>query len=288
MIGDWIQLTKPRILQLNLVAAFGGYWVACQWKPDWLLLMWVMIGTALTMASSCVVNNIWDWQLDQKMTRTKNRPLATGRLKTGGVWLYALVLGLLGELVLFVKVNALVGWLGLIGMFVYVVIYTMWLKRKSTWSTSIGGISGAMPPVMGYCAVTNEMDAGAWLLFALLFLWQPAHFWSLAIRRVEEYRAAGFPLLPVVKGIKRTKLQMIPYVVLLLPTVAIMYELGYVGIVFFSVSVLLGIVWMGHTIIGIVSENTEKWAKTNFFISINFLMIVFVCMVVDTAGRPFL
>ena len=86
-------------------------------------------------------------------------------------------------------------------MFVYIVIYTMWLKRTSTWSTSIGGISGAMPPVIGYCAVTDPVDAGAWILFALLFLWQPAHFWSLAIRRVEEYRAAGFPLLPVVKGI---------------------------------------------------------------------------------------
>ncbi|MGG4441321.1 heme o synthase [Brevibacillus fortis] len=288
MLADWIQLTKPRILQLNLVAAFGGYWVASKWEPDWMLLLWLMIGTTLTMASSCVLNNIWDWQLDQKMTRTKDRPLACGRLKPGGVLLYALVLGFVGELVLFYKVNALVGWLGLFGMFVYVVVYTMWLKRTSTWSTSIGGVSGAMPPVMGYCAYTNEVDAGAWLLFALLFLWQPAHFWSLAIRRVEEYRAAGFPLLPVVKGIKRTKLQMIPYVVVLLPTVTIMYLLGYVGIVFFAVSFLFGMVWMGHTIIGIMSENTEKWAKTNFFLSINYLMIVFVCMVVDTADRPFL
>jgi protoheme IX farnesyltransferase len=238
MLKDWIQLTKPRILQLNLIAAFGGYWVASKWMVDWSALLWMLLGTALTMASSCVMNNIWDRNLDQKMTRTKNRPLATGRLKTKGVLLYALALGIAGEVVLFWKVNALCGWLGLLGMFVYIVIYTLWLKRTSTWSTSIGGVSGAMPPVIGYCAFTNEIDAGALLLFALLFLWQPAHFWSLAIRRVEEYRAAG-------------------------------------------------IVWAWHTLIGATAMNNDKWAKTNFLISVNYLMVVFLIMILDTSGRPF-
>ncbi|GIO06384.1 protoheme IX farnesyltransferase 1 [Brevibacillus reuszeri] len=287
MLRDWIQLTKPRILQLNLFAAFGGYWVAAKWVPDWPLLVWVLLGTALTMASSCVMNNLWDWKLDQKMERTKNRPLATGRLKKGGVLLYALLFGIAGEWVLFWNVNLLCGWLGLLGMFVYVVIYTMWLKRSSTWSTSIGGISGAMPPVIGYCAVTGELDAGAWLLFALLFLWQPAHFWSLAIRRVEEYRAAGYPLLPVRKGIARTKRQMIPYVVLLLPTVVLMYKLEYTGISFAVVALLAGVIWSLHTLSGLKAKNNEKWAKTNFLLSVNYLMIVFLVMILDTTGRPF-
>lgn len=287
MLADWIQLTKPRILQLNLITAFGGYWVASKWEPDWLLLLWLLTGTALTMAASCVWNNVWDYELDRKMQRTKDRPLAAGRLKTGGVLLYALVLGVCGELVLFWKGNELVGWLGLFGMFMYGCVYTMWLKRKSTWSTSIGGVSGAMPPVMGYCAASNELDAGAWLLFALLYFWQPAHFWSLSIRRVDEYKAAGFPLLPVVKGIARTKLQMIPYVLFLLPTVTAMYLLGYAGVVFFAVSLLFGMIWMGHTISGVVTADNEKWSKTNFILSVNYLLVVFVCMVVDTPGRPF-
>jgi len=141
-----------------------------------------------------------------------------------------------------------------------------------------------MPPVIGYCAVTTEVDAGAWILFALLFLWQPAHFWSLAIRRVEEYRAAGFPLLPVVKGIKRTKLQMIPYILLLLPTGILFYTYGYVGIYFLIFSVLGGVVWLVHTLRGTGAKDTEKWAKTNFLISVNYLMVVFLVMILNTTG----
>ncbi|MBP1989793.1 heme o synthase [Paenibacillus eucommiae] len=284
---DWIQLTKPGILRLNLIAAFGGYWLASKWMVDWSLLLWTLLGTVLTMASSCVFNNIWDYKLDRKMQRTKERPLATGRLKVRGVLVYGLVLGLAGEVVLFLKVNALCAWLGLLGMFVYIVIYTMWLKRTSTWSTSVGGVSGAMPPVIGYCASSNEIDAGALLLFAFLFLWQPPHFWSLAIRRVEEYRAAGYPLLPVRKGINRTKLQMIPYVALLLPTVILLNVYHYSGVVFLVVSLLAGIVWMWHTWLGKTAVNTDRWAKTNFLISVNYLMLVFIMMIVDAAGRPF-
>ncbi|OBZ18542.1 protoheme IX farnesyltransferase [Bacillus sp. FJAT-27264] len=284
---DWIGLTKPRILQLNLFAAFGGYWLASQWTVEWSVLLWALLGTTFTMASSCVLNNIWDYQLDLKMSRTQNRPLGTGRIKRSSAWIFACLLGIAGETILFWKVNSLCGWLGLIGMFVYIVIYTMWLKRTSTWSTSIGGISGAMPPVIGYCAYTNEMDAGALLLFALLFLWQPAHFWSLAIRRVEEYRAAGYPLLPVRKGIRRTKLQMIPYVLLLFPTVILLYSLNYAGIVFLAVSLLATAAWGWHTLRGTTTGNHESWAKTNFLFSVNYLMLVFLIMILDTPGRPF-
>ncbi|WP_028550296.1 heme o synthase [Paenibacillus sp. UNC451MF] len=285
---DWIELTKPRILQLNLIAAFGGYWLASKWSVDWELLLWVLIGITLTMASSCVMNNVWDYKLDQRMNRTKDRPLATERIKRKSALAYGLILGIAGEIVLFWKVNELCGWLSLVGMFVYIVVYTIWLKRASTWSTSIGGISGAIPPVIGYCAFSNEIDTGALLLFALLFLWQPAHFWSLAIRRVEEYRAAGYPLLPVQKGIRRTKQQMIPYVVLLLPTIILLYLFGYSGLVFLIVSLLACVAWCWHTLCGIVTVNNDAWAKTNFLLSVNYLMIVFVVMILDTPGRPFL
>lgn len=198
---------------------------------------------------------------------------------------YGIILGVAGFAVLYVWVNPLSGWLSLLGWFAYIVIYTMWLKRSSTWSTSLGGIAGAMPPVIGYCAVTNQIDMGAWLLFALLFLWQPPHFWSLGIRRVEEYRAAGFPLLPVVKGITRTKFQMVPYVFLLLPAVFLLYYYNYVGLIFLIVSLLSSVVWFIHTLSGLKTQDDEKWAKINFLISVNYLMLIFILMVVNTTWR---
>jgi len=283
VLKEYVALTKPGIIRLNTFAAFGGFWVASKWHIDWLLLVYMLVGSAFTMASACVLNNYWDRELDKKMERTKNRALPTNRLHPTNVLIYGIVLGVIGLATLFLLVNVRTGLLGLLGFFVYVVIYTMWLKRTSTWSTSIGAISGAMPPVIGYCAV-NEVDAGAWILFALLFLWQPPHFWSLAIRRVEEYRAAGFPLLPVVKGIGRTKLQMIPYTLLLIPTGIFMYTYGYVGIFFLIVSVLGGVVWLVQTLMGLKAADDIKWAKTNFMISINYLMVVFLVMIADTNG----
>nr|WP_102709973.1 heme o synthase [Paenibacillus castaneae] len=282
VLKDLIALTKPGLLRLNIFAALGGFLVASKWDIDFVLLICMLIGSTLTIASATVINNYWDRELDLKMERTKNRALPTGRMQPGTVLLYGIILGVIGLAALFVFVNPLAGWLGFFGWFVYIVIYTMWLKRTSTWSTSIGGISGSMPPVIGYCAVTQEIDAGAWILFALLFLWQPAHFWSLAIRRVEEYRAAGFPLLPVVKGIKRTKLQMIPYIALLIPAGILFYTYGYVGIYFLIISVLFGAVWLVHTLSGINAKDTDKWAKINFLISVNYLMVIFIVMILNT------
>lgn len=284
MLKDLVALTKPRIIRLNLIAGFGGFWVASKWHIDWMLLVWMLLGSALTMASSCVFNNYWDRDFDTKMARTRNRALPQGRMRPSGVLAYAILLGLAGLAVLFLLVNPLSGWLGLLGMFVYAVIYTMWLKRNSTWSTSIGGISGAMPPVIGYCAVTNEVDMGAWILFALLFLWQPAHFWSLAIRRKEEYREAGFPLLPVVKGVRRTKLQMLPYIVLLVPATILMHKYEYVGRTFLILSLVIVVVWFFHALSGLRAKDDDKWAKTDFIISINYLMVMFFVMILDTNG----
>ncbi|WP_281167171.1 heme o synthase [Cohnella laeviribosi] len=284
VLKDLVALTKPRIIRLNLFAAFGGFWVASRWQMDWMLLVWVLIGSALTMASACVFNNYWDREMDSKMERTRNRALPTGRVRPSFVLVYGIALGVIGLAVLFALVNPLTGWLGLLGMFVYVVVYTMWLKRSSTWSTSVGGVSGAMPPVIGYCAVTGEVDAGAWLLFALLFLWQPPHFWSLAIRRVEEYRAAGFPVLPVVKGVRRTKVQMIPYIAALLAASVLMYVYDYAGVVFLVLSVAVASVWLLHAVSGLRARDTEKWAKADFMISVNYLLILFLAMIFDTNG----
>ncbi|MCM3635130.1 MULTISPECIES: heme o synthase [Paenibacillus] len=282
MLKDLISLTKPNLLRLNIFAAFAGYWIASKWTFDWVLLIWMLIGSTLTMASATVINNYYDRELDMKMERTRNRTLPSQRMKPAHVLIYGIILGVVGLTVLFTQVNVISGILGVIGWIAYIVIYTMWLKRTSTWSTSVGGISGAMPPVIGYCAVTSEFDMGAFLLFAFLFLWQPAHFWSLAIRRVEEYRAAGFPLLPVVKGVKRTKIQMIPYLVLLLVTVILLYTYNLAGMFYLIVSTVLTVIWIIHTLTGFTAKDDDKWAKTNFLISVNYLMIVFIMLIINT------
>ena len=188
---DFITLTKPGILRSNLIAAFAGFWVASQWDIHIGKMILTLLGTMLVMASACVYNNYYDRELDMKMERTRKRTLPAGRIKPAVVLWYAFILGVLGLADLFIFSGVMAGIFGVIGMFVYGVVYTMWLKRTSTWSTSVGAISGAMPPVIGYVAVTGTVDMGAVLLFAMLFLWQPPHFWAIAIRRVEEYRVAG-------------------------------------------------------------------------------------------------
>jgi len=242
----------------------------------------MLLGTVLVMASSCVFNNYFDRDLDMKMARTQNRVLPTGKMSPKTVLWYAIILGILGLSVLFIGNGLLAGVFGVIGMLVYVVVYTLWLKRSSTWSTSVGGISGAMPPVIGYVAAAGKVDLGAVLLFAMLFLWQPPHFWALGIRRVEEYRAAGFPLLPVVKGIPRTKLQMIPYLVLLLPIPILMYVYDYTGMWFLIIGELLSVSWLLMALKGFRSQENEAWAKRVFLFSINYLTVSMIVMILDT------
>lgn len=167
---DFITVTKPGIIRSNLIAAFAGYWVASGWDVQYGRLILTLLGTMLVMASACVFNNYFDRDLDMKMERTRERGLPTGRLKPTTVLIYGIGLGIAGLAVLFAFCGVLAGLFGIVGMFVYVVVYTLWLKRTSTWSTSVGAISGAMPPVIGYVAVTGTVDLGAWLLFAMLFV----------------------------------------------------------------------------------------------------------------------
>lgn len=281
---DFVTLTKPTIILWNLVAAFGGYWLASRWNFDSFDTMaFMLLGTMLTMASSTVINNYWDRDFDMKMARTSKRPLPSGRLSPNVVLWYGILLGVAGIAILYWLVSPLCTLLGLIGMIVYIGIYTMWLKRTSTLSTAVGALSGAMPPVIGYCSVAGTMDMGAWLLLAILFLWQPPHFWALAIRRKEEYRAAGFPLLPVVKGVMRTKVQMIPYITLLIVATVLLYVYEYVGIIYLISALVLGLYWLYLALSGFRAKDTDKWAFKTFMFSNNYLVLTFVIMMIDTA-----
>ena len=279
---DFITLTKPGIIRSNLIATFAGFWLAARWHIDLYSLIMALVGTTLVMAGACVFNNYYDRELDTKMVRTQNRALPQGKLKPVVVLWYGIVLGLAGLAVLFTFNGVLAGLFGIVGLVVYAGIYTIWLKRSSTWSTSVGAISGAMPPVIGYVAASHQVDLGAWMIFAILFLWQPPHFWALAIRRVEEYRKAGFPVLPVVKGVPRTKIQMIPYIALLLPIPAVMYAYGYSGVWFLIIGTALSVVWLFMALRGFGKVNDEKWSKGVFIFSINYLTLSLIVMFLNT------
>ncbi|MDF2669000.1 MAG: protoheme farnesyltransferase [Paenibacillus sp.] len=284
-IRDYVNLAKPGILFSNLIAAFGGYWVA--WGAsgeafDLVKLLCTMIGTALVMASGCVLNNYLDRDMDTKMSRTKKRALPTGVVTPNQVMIYGIVLGVVGLATLVFFANLLAALLGVIGLFVYVWIYTAWLKRTSTYSTTIGAISGAMPPVIGYCAVSQELDAGAWILFGILFLWQPPHFWALGMRRKEEYRAAGYPLLPVVHGNYITKIHMMRFLIMLVPVSLMLYMYQYVGEIYLLTATILGLIWVYLGLIGFKAKDDDEWAKKMFVYSINYLPILFIVMILDT------
>lgn len=279
---DFITLAKPGILFSNMITAFGGFWIASHGKVDWLLMLWMAIGTVLVMASGCVLNNYLDRDLDIKMARTRKRITAQGTVSPKVVLAYGLTLGVAGLTVLALLVNPLTALLGITGLFVYVWVYTAWLKRTSVWSTMVGGISGSMPPVIGYCAVTQEIDMGAWILFWILFLWQPPHFWALGIRRKEEYRAAGYPLLPVVRGNAVTKMAMLRYIVMLVPVSLMLYLYEYVGVIYLISAAVLGLGWLLMCFRGFKADNDELWARKMFIYSINYLTLLFIVMVLDT------
>lgn len=282
---DFVQLAKPGILFSNIITAFGGYWVAWGNSGDSFnvkLMIFAMLGTLLVMASGCVLNNYLDRDLDSKMSRTRKRALPTGTVDPRVVFWYGIALGVLGLSVLCFGVNPLSALLGVVGLLVYVLVYTAWLKRTSPLSTTIGSISGAMPPVIGYCAITNQLDMGALILFGILFLWQPPHFWALGIRRKEEYRNAGFPLLPVVHGNELTKMHMLRFLVMLVPVSLLLYAYGYVGVIYLVAAIALGLVWTFIGLAGFKTQDDDGWAKRMFVFSINYLPLLFIVMIIDT------
>ncbi|SHE13192.1 Protoheme IX farnesyltransferase 1 [Chlamydia abortus] len=279
---DFLDITKPGILFSNTITTFGGFWVASHGNVQWALMIFVILGTVLTMASGCVLNNYLDRDLDIKMARTKKRALPSGVLKPSTVLVYGIILGIAGLCVLGLLVNPLAALLGLFGLFGYVWVYTAWLKRTSVWNTTVGALFGAVPPVIGYVAVAQTLDMTALILFGILFFWQPPHFWALGIRRVEDYREAGYQMLPAVKGTYQTKLSIMRYVVPLVPTSMLLYFTNSVGVIYFIASAVLGLIWVFMCMQGFKAKDETLWAKKVFVFSINYLTLLFIIMVIDT------
>ncbi|MCD1259828.1 protoheme IX farnesyltransferase [Paenibacillus athensensis] len=282
-LKDFYRLAKPGIIYSNLMTAFAGFWIASHGDVDWLRLLYTMLGAGLVIGAGGVLNNYLDREMDAKMARTQQRALPSGKLSPNTVLWYGIILGLIGVFILYVLARSpLATLLGIAGLFLYVWLYTAWFKRTSVWSTFVGSFSGAVPPMIGYCAVSGTVDLGAILLFLFLFLWQPPHFWALGIRRMEEYRAAGFPLLPVVKGTFVTKVSMVRYIVLLVPVSVMLTVYGYVGYFFMIIATALGLIWALMCVTGFKTNDETKWAKNMFLFSIMYLTLLSIMMVVDT------
>lgn len=283
-VKDVFTTIKIGIIVSNLITAFAGAWLALYFTDqsvtaNLLQLILVLAGTALVIGGGCALNNYIDRDIDPIMERTHERPSATGKLTGKTVLAIGFTLAAVGLVLLFAATSS-AAIFGLVGLFVYVLIYTMWLKRAHTINTIVGSIAGAVPPLIGWAAIDPSLNSPIpWILFLILFLWQPPHFLALAIKRVEEYRRAGIPMLPVVAGFAITKRQMIIYVAVLLPVSLLLYSLG---IVYLSVALLLGGTWLGYAIYGLFAKNTTSWSRVMFVLSLNYMTLLFAAMIAAT------
>jgi protoheme IX farnesyltransferase len=278
---DYFHITKIGITLSNLLSTLTGISLASRegWQTGTTVL--TLVSTALVIASGCTLNNYIDRDIDSRMARTQKRALPDGRMQPQRVLWIGITLGVLGISLLGLFVNLLSAMLGLLGLFVYVWIYTAWLKRTSTLSTVIGGISGAIPPVMGYSAVSGTLDLTAWILFIFMFLWQPPHFLALAMRRIEEYRAAGIPLLPVVRGFTETKQQMLRYTTAMVLTSFLIFEVHAAGRGYLTVAIGMGILYMAFCIAGFFTKDNIVWAQKMFRYSLLYLIAMFIGMIMS-------
>ncbi|MBX4201823.1 heme o synthase [Candidatus Saccharibacteria bacterium] len=260
-------LAKPGIIYGNLIYATAGFLLASKGDINFWLLVATLLGTSMGIASACVFNNYIDRDIDQHMERTKKRALVQHTIPVKSALTYATVLGLVGYAILAVYTNWLTVLVGTIGFIVYVFLYT-YGKRKTIYSTLIGSISGSAPPVAGYVAVTGSFDGAALLLFLILTFWQMPHFYAIAIYRIKDYKAANLPVLPVVKGIRATKIQIIVYIAAFTVAVVMLSVLGYTGWTYLVVVGAISLAWLRIAYQGLAAKNSEKWARSVFKFSL--------------------
>lgn len=270
----YLKLTKPGIIFGNAVNAIGGFLLASKGSFDLLLMLKMLFGLSLVIASGCVSNNYIDRDTDKKMTRTKNRPFPKSQVLPRDALIFSAVLGSAGVLFLAAYTNYLAAGAALFGLFVYVMLYSF-IKYFSTHGTLIGSVAGAMPPVIGYVAVSGRIDIGALFIFTIIALWQMPHFFAISIYRLKDYAAAGIPVLPVKRGVHRTKVQIILYLIAFLGVIgAFMLEHNYL-----IAAEILGVFWLVYAVKGFRVENDAKWARKMFVYSLIIVMVIPLCLI---------
>jgi len=274
----FISLLKPGIIFGNLVTLSGGYFLASHQHFYVWPWIWTLLGMSLVVGSGCVFNNLIDRDIDRLMQRTCRRVLAQGQISPTVAVIYGTVLGVLGFLILATLTHWLTVVLAAIGFLVYVVVYSLCLKRRSRYGVIVGGIAGAIPPMVGYVAASHRLDTGAWLLFALLFLWQMPHFYAIAIYRLEDFQKAHLPVLPLTKGIPATKRSILRYVAIFTVVATLPAWLGYAGIAYGSIALVFGLVWIYLCLQGFSTPDDKAWARKNFGFSILTITVLSVMM----------
>lgn len=271
---SYIQLIKPGITLSNTITAVAGYLFAAGPKRfEILTFLAVTAGVALVIASACVVNNIFDKDIDRKMKRTRYREIAAGNIPIAGAYVYAVLLGAIGLTVLLFGTNILTTLLGVVAFLWYVFVYGL-AKRRTPLSTIIGAVCGALPPVAGYTAVTNQIDTTAWLLFALLLTWQLPHFYAIAIFRHDDYKKAGLPVWSVRYGLKTTKAQIMFWIVSFFITILLFFSYSGAGIVFLISMLIASSFWMLDGLLSYKKLSGVDWAKRSFGISLFELILL--------------
>lgn len=287
MFKSYLQVTKPGIIVGNLISVVGGFLLASKGNVDYVLFGFTLLGVSLVVASGCAFNNLIDRDIDPKMERTKNRVLVKGLVSPKITFILAALLGLAGFATLYFGANALAMWLSVMGFVVYVGIYSLYMKRRSVYGTLIGSLSGAAPPVIGYCAVSNQFDAGALILLAIFSIWQMPHSYAIAIFRFNDYQTAHIPVLPVVKGIAVAKHHITLYIVAFMFATLMLSIVGYAGYKYLIVATAVSIWWLYMALSGYKAENNDRvWARKLFIFSIVAITALSIMMSVDFITPP--
>ncbi|HDV0902189.1 heme o synthase [Vibrio fluvialis] len=275
MIKGYISITKPGIIIGNLISVAAGYFLAAKSEAaDVALLAYTLAGVAMVIASGCVVNNIFDRDIDLRMDRTRGRLLAQGEINVDHAFVYAIALLLGGTALLYRMANPLSTVVVLLGYVFYVFFYTMWYKRTSVYGTLVGSVSGAVPPLVGYLAVTNYISLEAVLLFALFCLWQMPHSYAIAMFRMQDYKTAGIPVLPVVSGIEKARKHMMAYVVAFNLVALALFLLGECGYEYLVIASAVCFMWTKVTFKPVTEDNYVEWSKTVFKVSLLVVMSI--------------
>ncbi|HTC30369.1 MAG TPA: heme o synthase [Candidatus Acidoferrum sp.] len=279
-ISDYFELAKPRIIVLLLITTAAAMVMAARGIPPPALVFWTLLGGALAAASAGALNCVFDADIDGVMRRTMDRPIPRGRISPMHGTIYAVALGIAAFAILYLLVNPLAAWLSLAGNVFYVAIYTMWLKRATPLNIVIGGAAGAVPPLVGWAAVTHAIGGPALGLFALIFLWTPPHFWSLALMTETDYAKARVPMMPNVAGEERTKREIIYYTILLVAASLLLYPLHVMGTLYVAAAAVLGAIFLYDTIRTWKDAGTF-WARRTFKFSLLYLALMCLVMVID-------
>jgi heme o synthase len=283
LLGDLVTLTKPRIISLLLVTTVAPMFITPAGVPPVSLVLWVILGGYLMAGGANAINMWFDRDIDCKMSRTRFRPIPAGRISPPVGLAFGIGLGAVAFAILWYRVNSLSAWLALGGLLFYVFVYTIWLKRSSPQNIVIGGAAGAFPPLVGWTAVTGQLDLAAIYLFAIIFYWTPPHFWALALIKQGEYAKAGVPMMPVARGEQRTKFEMLAYTVILLPLTLMPALFGALGLFYAVAATLLGARLLWYCIQLRRERSTTPTAWRMYRYSLLYLALLFVAMGVDRA-----